>query len=134
MRLTLGGSSAILGHNLAALDSRVGFQSRIGDDNFGDIALHPLQQSGVDVSRVRRTRSAVKTGIAVILQRERWRNLVTYAGIIAGLTWDDSDFDYLPDSRHFHLSSFYLQRGLQAGSPMVSPDERCWTYCVAGHE
>ncbi len=117
MTLTLGGSSAILGHNLAALDSRVGFQSRIGDDNFGDIALHPLQQSGVDVSRVRRTRSAVKTGIAVILQRERWRNMVRYAGTIAELTWDDLDFDYLTDSRHFHVSTFYLQRGLRARVP-----------------
>ena len=31
MMLTLGSSSAIVAHNLAALGSRVGFQSRIGD-------------------------------------------------------------------------------------------------------
>jgi sugar/nucleoside kinase (ribokinase family) len=117
MMLTLGGSSAILAHHLAALGSRVGFQSRIGDDNFGDIALHPLQQSGVDVSCVRRTHSAEKTGITVILQRERWRNTVTYAGTIAELTWDDLHFDYLTDSRYFHVSSFYLQRGLRALVP-----------------
>ena len=36
MMLTLGGSSAILAHNLAALGSRVGFQTRIGDDDLGD--------------------------------------------------------------------------------------------------
>lgn len=117
MMLTLGGSSAIMAHNLAALGSLVGFQSRIGDDQFGDIALKPLQQSGVDVSRVRRTSSASKTGITVILQRERWRNMVTYAGTIAELTWDDLDFDYLTDSRHFHLSSFYLQTGLRPRVP-----------------
>jgi sugar/nucleoside kinase (ribokinase family) len=117
MMLTLGGSSAIMAHNLAALGSRVGFQSRIGDDQFGDIALQPLQQSGVDVGGVRRTSGAVKTGITVILQRERWRNMVTYAGTIAELTWDDLDFDYLMDSRHFHVSSFYLQRGLRARVP-----------------
>ncbi len=35
MMLTLGSSSAILAHNLAALGSRVGFQSRIGDDPLG---------------------------------------------------------------------------------------------------
>jgi len=40
MMPTLGGSSAILAHNLAALGSRVGFQSRIGDDHFGEIALN----------------------------------------------------------------------------------------------
>jgi hypothetical protein len=86
-------------------------------------------------SRVRRTHSAVKTGITVILQRERWRNMVTYAGTTAKLAWDDLDFDYLIDSRHFHISSFYLQRGLRARVPeLFSPDERCWTHCIAGHE
>jgi sugar/nucleoside kinase (ribokinase family) len=43
--------------------------------------------------------------------------MVTYAGTIAELTWDDLDFDYLTDSRHFHVSSFYLQRGLRARVP-----------------
>jgi sugar/nucleoside kinase (ribokinase family) len=95
----------------------VGFQSRIGDDNFGETPPHPLQQNGADVSRVRHTHSAAKTGITVILQRERWRNMVTYAGTIAELGWDDLDFDYLTDSRHFHISSFYLQRGLRARIP-----------------
>ena len=43
MMLTLGSSSAIVAHNLAALGSRVGFQSRIGDDPLGQIALDRLQ-------------------------------------------------------------------------------------------
>jgi len=43
--------------------------------------------------------------------------MVTYAGTIAELAWDDLDFDYLTDSRHFHISSFYLQRGLRARIP-----------------
>ena len=34
MMLTLGGSSVILAHNLAALGSRVGFQARIGERQF----------------------------------------------------------------------------------------------------
>jgi sugar/nucleoside kinase (ribokinase family) len=73
------------------------FRRASANDNFGEIARHPLQQNGVDASLVRRRHSAV-TGIAVILQRERWRNLVTYAGTIALLAWDDLDFDYLTDS------------------------------------
>jgi hypothetical protein len=47
------------------------FQSRIGDDDFGKDRTTPLPQNGEDVSRLRRTHSAVKTGITVILQRER---------------------------------------------------------------
>ena len=70
MTLTLGGSSAIVAHNLAALGSRVGFQSRIGDDQLGQIALERLEQGGVDVSRVRHVAGATKTGFTVILQRD----------------------------------------------------------------
>ncbi len=113
MMLTLGSSSAIVAHNLAVLGSRVGFQSRIGDDPLGQIALERLQQGGVDVSRLRRVPGAVTTGLTVILKHEAWRNILTYLGTIAELTWQDLDLDYLADSRHFHLSSYYLQQGMR---------------------
>ncbi len=112
MMLTLGGSSSIVAHNLAALGNRVGFQSRIGDDSFGQIALERLRQGGVDVSLVRRISGATTTGLTVILHHDAWRNMITYSGTIAELCWDDLDLDYLADSRHFHLSSYYLQKGL----------------------
>lgn len=112
MMLTLGSSSAIVAHNLAALGSRVGFQSRIGDDPLGQIALERLQQGGVDVSLVRRVPGATTTGLTVILHHKEWRNILTYSGTIAELAWDDLDLDYLADSRHFHFSSYYLQKGL----------------------
>jgi sugar/nucleoside kinase (ribokinase family) len=117
MMLTLGGSSAIVAHNLAALGSRVGFQSLIGEDDFGQIALDPLQKVGVDVSRVRRSSGEAKTGLTVILQRDKWRNMVTYSGTIAELEFGELDLAYLKNSRHFHLSSFYLQRALRPGIP-----------------
>jgi len=112
MMLTLGSSSAIVAHNLAALGSRVGFQSRIGDDPLGQIALERLQQGTVDVSKVRRVSGAITTGLTVILHHATWRNILTYAGTIAELSWEDLDLDYLASSRHFHLSSYYLQRSL----------------------
>jgi sugar/nucleoside kinase (ribokinase family) len=113
MMLTLGSSSGIVAHNLAALGARVGFISRIGDDPLGTIALDRLGAGGVDVSNVRRATGSTKTGLTVILQRDAWRNMVTYSGTIAELCFEDLDFAYLSDSRHFHFSSFYLQRGLQ---------------------
>lgn len=113
MMLTLGSSSAIVAHNLAALGSRVGFQSRIGDDPLGKIAIERLQQGGVDVSLVRRVPGLITTGLTVILHHEAWRNILTYSGTIAETSWSDLDLDYLADSRHFHFSSYYLQRGLR---------------------
>src|SRR5579863_4087354 len=112
MMLTLGSSSAILAHNLSALGSRVGFQSRIGHDPLGEISLQRLSESGVDVSRVRRVEGKSTTGLTVILHHNAWRNILTYAGTISELTWEDLDLDYLADARHFHLSSYYLQRAL----------------------
>lgn len=117
MMLTLGASSAIVAHNLAALGSRVGFISRIGDDPLGQIALDRLIAGGVDVTKLRRVPGPTKTGLTVVLQREGWRTMLTYPGTIFGLTFEDLDLDYLSSSRHFHLSSFYLQQGLQPRVP-----------------
>ena len=111
MALTLGSSSAIVAHNLAAMGCRVGFVSRIGEDPLGQIAVERLAAGGVDVTGVRRTRDQ-KTGLTVIVQRQRWRNILTYPGTIFELTLADLDFDYLTDAEHFHLSSFYLQKNL----------------------
>jgi sugar/nucleoside kinase (ribokinase family) len=113
MMLTLGSSTAIVAHNLAALGCKVGFISRIGDDPLGEIAVERLRSGGVDVSRVRRVKGSTKTGLTVILQRDHDRNILTYPGTIFDLTLEDLDFDYLTDSGHFHLSSYYLQRGLR---------------------
>ncbi len=113
MMLTLGASSAIVAHNLSALGSCVGFVSKIGDDALGEIALDRLKAGGVDVSRLQRISAGLKTGLTVVLQREKWRNMVTYAGTIFDLKYEDLDLEYLCSARHFHLSSYYLQRGLR---------------------
>jgi sugar/nucleoside kinase (ribokinase family) len=39
--------------------------------------------------------------------------MVTYAGTISDLTFEDLDVEYLCSARHFHLCSYYLQRGLR---------------------
>ncbi|MFZ1918802.1 MAG: carbohydrate kinase family protein [Terriglobales bacterium] len=116
MALTLGSSSAIVAHNLARLGSRVGFQSLIGEDPLGQIALERLADSGVDVSRVLASKS-VGSGLSVILQRDGWRNILTYEGTINRLRLEDLDLEYLSDARHFHLSSYYLQSGLRRQVP-----------------
>jgi sugar/nucleoside kinase (ribokinase family) len=113
MVLTLGSSSAIVAHNLAALGGRVGFQSRIGQDQLGQMALERLEQAGVDVSRVRRVPAPTQTGLTVILQHTAQRNILTYPGSISETTLEDLDLESLSDSRHFHFSSYYLQKGLQ---------------------
>ena len=117
MSITLGSSSAIVAHNLAALGNRVGFISCIGDDQLGQAALDRLRQAGVDVSKVLKKQYPAKTGLSVILHRDGGRNILTYPGTISDLRREDLDLDYLSSSRHFHLSSFYLQGNLRPRVP-----------------
>jgi sugar/nucleoside kinase (ribokinase family) len=112
MMITLGGSSAIVAHNLAALGNRVGFISRVGDDPMGQITLDRLAAAGVDISRVRRSKKTA-SGLSVILHHESWRNILTFLGTISQLKFQDLDLDYISSSRHFHLSSIFLQSALR---------------------
>jgi len=118
LNLTLGSSSAIVAHNLSSLGSRVGFASCVGSDSFGELAMARLGAARVDVSKVS-ILPGRKTGLTVIMQRDSWRNMLTYPGTMSDLKLEDLNIEYLSSARHFHISSFYLQRGLQAGIPML---------------
>lgn len=116
-QVTLGSSSAITAHNLAILGLRVGFVTRVGPDALGKIALDRLAESGVDLSHVQTGKSDTGTGVTLLLPHGRERHILTYPGTMAELAAEDLPLDYLSSSRHFHLSSLFLQRGLHAGLP-----------------
>jgi sugar/nucleoside kinase (ribokinase family) len=112
LQLTLGSSSAILAHNVALLGNRVGFHSAIGDDPLGELCLARLAESGTDVTGVRRFPGR-QTGLTVILPRGSQRYILTYLGAMADLCFEDLDLKSVFSSRHLHLSSYFLQRGLR---------------------
>jgi sugar/nucleoside kinase (ribokinase family) len=112
--ITLGSSSAILAHNLASLGSRVGFLTKFGDDCFGALAIKRLRERGVDLTSVVH---GVKSGVTLILPHETQRHIFTFPGTIAELRFKDLDLPYLASSRHFHMSSLFLQSGLRADVP-----------------
>jgi sugar/nucleoside kinase (ribokinase family) len=107
--ITLGSSSAILAHNLAALGSRVGFVTKVGDDLFGTLAMERLRERGVDLAGVAH---GAKSGVTLILPHGSQRHILTYPGTISDLHFEDLDLDYLASARHFHMSSLFLQREL----------------------
>jgi sugar/nucleoside kinase (ribokinase family) len=114
--ITLGSSSAILAHNLAALGSSVGFLTKAGEDCFGALALERLRERRVDLTRVVH---GAKSGVTVLLPHETQRHILTFLGTIAELKVEDLDLTYLASSRHFHMSSLFLQRGLRADVPQL---------------
>lgn len=116
MSIRIGGSGAITAHNLAALGSNVGFITALADDEFGKLCHSELHSAGVDLSH-RAQRPELRTGVTVHLQHTELRHMFTYAGSIFELRFDDLDIDYLADSRHFHMPSYYLQRAITARIP-----------------
>jgi len=121
-RMTLGSSSAILAHNLATLGVRVGFITMHGSDEMGRAALERLADGGVDLSCVVPAASSTPTGVTVLLHHGKTRHILTYPGTMNEMTRADLDFEYLASSRHFHLSSLFLQKGLQPGLPQLFRD------------
>jgi sugar/nucleoside kinase (ribokinase family) len=112
LKVTLGSSSAIFAHNLSLLGNRVGFSSAIGNDSLGGICLQRLGESGVDLSNVRRF-SGKQTGLTIILSKGAQRYILTYPGTMSEMRFEDLDLDYVCSAKHFHLSSYFLQRALR---------------------
>jgi sugar/nucleoside kinase (ribokinase family) len=71
----------------------------------------------VDVSLVRAD-PGLKTGITASFSAED-RALVTYPGAIAALTAEEIPEAVLAGFAHLHVSSYYLQTGLQPGLPAL---------------
>jgi sugar/nucleoside kinase (ribokinase family) len=111
--LTLGSSSAIFAHNLAAQGTRTGIVSMIGDDPLGRIALGRLVDAGVDVSAVKKSVTGTLTGVTVILAQTGPRYIFTYPGTMFEFAFKDIDLEYVFAARHLHLSSYYLHRALR---------------------
>lgn len=114
--ITLGSSSAIFAHNISMLGTRVGFTSCVGGDPLGKFCVDRLQKSGVDISGIR-TFPDKTTGVTVILPLAKQRQILTYLGTTLDLQFPHLDLTYLRCASHFHLSSFFLLRGLRPRIP-----------------
>lgn len=115
---TLGSSSAILAHNLGVLGAKVGFITRVGNDALGSIALDRLRESGVDVSRTTHDDERT-TGLTVLLHHGESRRILTWPGTMSEMNFSHLDEPYLAGSRHFHISSLFLQRALAPDLPAL---------------
>jgi len=112
LKITLGSSSAIFAHNLALLGNKVSFSSTIGDDAFGELCLQRLGESGTDLSGVVRYAKR-QTGLTVILAQDVQRYILTYPGTMSAMRYEDLNLEYVCHAKHFHLSSYFLQRALR---------------------
>jgi sugar/nucleoside kinase (ribokinase family) len=112
--LALGGSGGIVSSAAARLGLAVAHVGVVGDDAAGRFVLGELRARGVDLAWCRVDR-AVSTGITVALSRGDDRAMLTAPGAIAALRPEDVPAAAIARARHVHVSSFYLQTGLQDG-------------------
>jgi sugar/nucleoside kinase (ribokinase family) len=111
---SLGSASAIFASNISRLGLDVGFIGKIGNDDFGDFILNSLQKRNVDTTQIIQETEA-KTGICVVLSFPDNYAMASYAGVRETLTLSDVDLDYISRAKHLHMSSYYLQTGMQKG-------------------
>lgn len=118
MSLVMGSSSAIFACNMASLGNRIGFIGKIGNDPFGKLVLKNLETKNVDTSLIIKS-DTVSTGATVVLNYGQDRAMVTYPGSMENLVLEDIPFEEFKNARHLHLSSFFLQTGIQNDVPEI---------------
>jgi sugar/nucleoside kinase (ribokinase family) len=118
MELVLGSSSAIFACGAAKLGLRTAFIGKLGQDGFGKLMLRTLKAAGVATSFII-IDPAIKTGLSVNLVRAADRAILTYLGSIAALDAAEVDLSAVRRARHLHVSSYFMQKGLQKGLARV---------------
>lgn len=118
MQFTVGSSSAITAHNLAALGTKVGFVGKVGADTFGRYMIDKLRIQGIETSQIIQD-SSLKTGATIVLANPPQKALLTYMGAMTELKYDDIDWDYVRQARHLHLGCYYLQTGILPDVPRI---------------
>ena len=115
-RLVVGGSGAIMACGAARLGLRTAFSGVVGADVFGRFMLAELGERGVDTTGCLVDMNR-PTGLSVILSHGEDRAILTSPGTIYDLRGEVVDADLMRMARHVHVSSYFLQKGLQCDLP-----------------
>jgi sugar/nucleoside kinase (ribokinase family) len=110
--LTIGSSSVIFACGAAKLGLKVAFVGIVGDDVFGRYMLDEMQERGIDTASCIISKQET-TGFSVILSQPHDRAILTHAGSMANLRYEDIDQDVFKHARHLHLGSFFMLKSLQ---------------------
>lgn len=118
MNLMLGSSSAIFACNIATLGMRTAFWGMVGEDAFSRMIIEALQVKNVDTTGIV-VSPKYKTGITLVLNYEQDRANVTYGGAMETFSKAHMHIEQLAHFRHLHVSSYFLQKGLQKDIPIL---------------
>lgn len=121
--LTIGSSSVIFACGAARLGLRVAFAGVVGDDVFGQFMVSQMLARGIDTSAIV-LEPSLHTGLSVILSRATDRAILTFAGSIAALRYEQIDLAMLDRARHLHLGAFFMLDALRPDVPRLFNEAR----------
>lgn len=121
--LTIGSSSVIFACGAARLGLRVAFAGVVGDDVFGQFMVSQMLARGIDTSAIV-LEPSLHTGLSVILSRATDRAILTFAGSIAALRYEQIDLAMLDRARHLHLGAFFMLDALRPDVPRLFSEAR----------
>jgi ribokinase len=113
MERTLGGSGALTSVTLSRLGMRSALVARVGDDEPAAFCRAFLEREGVEPHLL--VSPVLATGITIAVAYPAERLLLTSPGTIAELAAEDVPVELLAQARHVHVSSYFMQKKLQAG-------------------
>lgn len=116
--LSIGSSSCIFAAGAARLGLRVAFIGKVGADEFGRFMREQLDSRQVDMHGLV-VDPHIKTGLSVILSQGSDRAILTYAGTIPELRYEEIDFEIVARARHLHIGSYYMLRNLRPSIPLL---------------
>lgn len=118
MNITMGSSSAIFACNISTLGIDTSFCGMVGKDSFGKFILDELKRKRIDTTYITESPEH-KTGVTIVLNYSQDRANVTYCGAINAFNITNVPIEKLKQFNHLHLSSYFLQKGLQADIPKL---------------
>jgi sugar/nucleoside kinase (ribokinase family) len=107
-----GGSGANVAMALSMMGAPVRLFSAVGRDFPGGLAVQGLRRCGLSARSVVRS-SGFSTGVTVSLAYPNDRMFVTHPAGIGAAGLEDLKRGYIRKGAHLHLSSYFLQVGLQ---------------------
>jgi sugar/nucleoside kinase (ribokinase family) len=116
--VVVGGQAGTIARALSSLGLRVRFVGRVGDDDYGALAIRQLRKDGVDVEALT-IDPTVPTGVTVVLSTGRERAFATFLGSMTTIEPDDVRQALRLPADHMHVSSYYLRTKLRSELPDI---------------
>ena len=123
MELLVGGQTGTVARALSRLGATVVFVGRVGDDEYGRLAVRALTAAGVETSGVV-VDPALRTGVTVVLSTGGQRAYATFPGAAATVRRSDVTGQRLAGADHLHVGSYYLQAALRPDLPGLFREAR----------